>query len=76
MELPKLLQDYLETTDQPFEGYAEGQILNEAEWVLYNAEQRAGSAAYEGHPQSKKALRRFVEEFRGRGIAPETAHLR
>ena len=73
LKRPRILRDYLESTDQAngeHEPLSAAHLLNEAEWCLYNAYENEASAAYEYHPSSKAALRRYVEALRARGITP------
>lgn len=71
-KLPRILDDYLEGTDQYSCGpLSDEHLLNEAEWCLYNAYENEASAAYEYNPKSKLALKRYVERMRSAGIVPE-----
>ena len=73
MRRPRILEHYLESTDQStreHEPLSEAHLLNEAEWCLYNAYESEASAAYEYHPSSKAALRRYVEALRAKGVEP------
>lgn len=73
LKRPRILQDYLESTDQAsseHEPLSDAHLLNEAEWCLYNAYDNEASGAFEYHPSSKAALRRYVEALRARGVMP------
>lgn len=76
MTRPKILEHYLEATEQWDEArrrgveLSEAHLLNEAEWCLYNAYENEASAAYGYHPSSKAALRRYVDALRAKGVEP------
>ena len=73
MKRPKILEHYLEATDQStreHEPLSEAHLLNEAEWCLYNAYENEASAAYEYHPSSKAALQRYVNALKAKGVKP------
>lgn len=70
--LPRILVEYLERTEQFSRGpLSEAHLLNEAEWCLWNAICEEGSSAYAAHPASKKALERYVDRQRAKGILPK-----
>ncbi len=70
-KIPAILDHYLEVTEQYGRGpLSEAHLLNEAEWQLYQSTQE-GSWAYEAHPMQKKALRRYVERLRAKGVKPK-----
>lgn len=72
MKIPKILDHYLESTEQYSKAVlSKAHLLNEAEWCYYNAIENEASAAYEYHPQSKKALKRFIDELRAEGVEPK-----
>lgn len=75
-KIPRILDDYLESTEQWASAYQRGielsdaHLLKEAEWCLYNAYQNEGSSAYNYNGSSKAALRRYVERQQAAGIRP------
>lgn len=77
VKLPKILQDYLESTDQIAHAQELGvniyedkaHLLNEAEWCLSQIKNESAEA-YQYHPSSKKALERFVDRLRADGVVP------
>ncbi len=74
-KVPSLLVDYLDCTEQDWQDYSDGSMLNEAEWVLYKCYD--GESRYcEAHPSSKAALRRYVDRLRAAGVKPDTSHLK
>ena len=71
MKLPTILEHYLEQTGQfDRKPLSEAHLLNEAEWQLYQCYQE-GSRAYMSHPMQKKALKRYVERLKAKGVVPK-----
>lgn len=76
-KVPKILDHYLESTDQYARARERGlelsdaHLLAEAEWCLYNAQDNEASCAYmDYNASSKAALSRYVDRLRARGIEP------
>ena len=72
MALPRILEDYLASTDQLSHWpLSDAHLLNEAEWCLYNAYENEASGAFGYHHSSKAALRRYVDRLRAAGVEPQ-----
>ena len=65
MKIPTLLGEYLETTEQDAGAMSSRELLHEAEWVLWEAqntyEENEGRPP---HHMQVKALKRYIEELR------------
>ena len=74
--IPRILEDWLNDTDQDMMAKHRGitlsdaHLLEEAEWCLYC--QGENSYAFDCyHPSSWAALRRFVDKLRSAGVQPK-----
>lgn len=69
--VPTIVSDYMEVTGQmDYEPFSKQHLLYESEWQLENINFES-SCACEYHPNSKRALIRFIDKLKSEGIEPK-----
>lgn len=63
LKVPRILDDYLDDTEQVISKMSKSRILNEAEWCLWN-QRNIDDETLKYHHSSVKALEVYIEKLK------------